>query len=359
MLLDELSFISQSQLLSTEANHPFEVGRGEREVFRPPGYGRAALFETVFGPLDVKGIGIAPALTPALNSYGTGLLDLPEAVLETCLQKFLANVVSDFGPATVETRAILVPPIRMRNRLTGGGALQCAFLVRDAYPRIHPSNDKALLDEISCFVLLIENRIRRLGVTSAAPLSSVAVRAAGGDLEVLTCNGTARFDTASAQALLEHIQYEGIPLPATFDQTNVQFAIDPETRRMLLIDFGAYRFQRRFHHHLMVAYRTGADIYVRLQRAGTNGFVRAPDKVLAAARSFRVVNRRLPNDLATGDCRVRSKELAVRALELLCVMEAPEPLCTSIDRLVRGELDLIASGEVTRRSGAVGRDSLS
>lgn len=81
LILDELSFISESQLVNNDANFSIATGKRTCLVNRPPDYGRAALFQSSFGLLDVKGIGVAPDRAPSLGQYSTGLPDLPEAVI--------------------------------------------------------------------------------------------------------------------------------------------------------------------------------------------------------------------------------------------------------------------------------------
>jgi len=99
-IVDNVGYISTPQSSSNEVNDTIEIIEGhDRVVYRPEGYGRALVFPTMDGLLDVKGVGVAPGHVPKNVSHRNGLMTLGEAIREYAMQKLVEHIFVHYKSA--------------------------------------------------------------------------------------------------------------------------------------------------------------------------------------------------------------------------------------------------------------------
>lgn len=176
------SVISEAHL--TEARvHSLPCANTCRVVgYRPPRYGRAALFPVdtdtgLRGMVDIKGVGVASDSRPALGGVNTGLLFLHEALVEVINAAVLYRMFTrdSIELTTIPFYALLDTGLRA-NVVWSRIALPCATLVRKAIVR--PPNNIDLPSKGSIEELIhhrIEHYLLSRGLTTTGRISTLTV----------------------------------------------------------------------------------------------------------------------------------------------------------------------------------------
>jgi hypothetical protein len=175
-LVANVAFISQPQALQTTVNSKIKTRFEYTFAFRPPAYGRAAIFSLARnrrcqrlghaseqwpydGCLDVKGLGVAPSRKPLKTKHGNGLLLLARALREVIYEHMLRRVFSHAGSPILTARNYAIIDLGFKLKYPNRGA--AGLLVRQAYLRDHEiKNAGSIEDQLE---LKIELLLRRYG----------------------------------------------------------------------------------------------------------------------------------------------------------------------------------------------------
>lgn len=98
-IMSQVGYISKPQVAQTVVNVPIPVTGYQRKAQRPPGYGRAIVFEVVspedgqqIGLIDAKGTG---GLNPSHASHSNGVATLGECLREYNYENTIRNILTD------------------------------------------------------------------------------------------------------------------------------------------------------------------------------------------------------------------------------------------------------------------------
>lgn len=236
-LLDYCAVMSEAQLNGDGVNTPVPVVGEPFPVRRPPGYGRVVVVATPWGELDVKGAGVGPGIRPTTAQHGTGLLDLPSAIVELCTERLARQALAPCGIETVRCAALILLPVDTTRTAVSGGGTPCALLVRKAYPRVNIGPDHAALWlPVFEFARRCEAALRQVGLTSTSVDIEVTLASTNGHSRVRI--GKADAPGAFADALAALLERQGIGSCETLDFLNVQFCLDRHRQKLMLVDFG-------------------------------------------------------------------------------------------------------------------------
>ncbi len=253
-LKDVGSVMSAAQCQPNEV-HDSVPTRGSRRVgYRPPRFGRAALFQFseariasippgfADGLLDIKGCGIQAGRTPMLGEDRTGVLFLHEAVTELLTKRLLDRVfqLEGVGVRTLDYYALV--HLGVYATVSWCRPLPCCTLARSVVTR---PKENVELPKSGSVEERVQHEIEHLLLSNG--LSSV------GAINTLTMcfedgRHVARLNGRTVEALSEDIIYEfletqGLAPPQIFHGTNVQIARDCSAipLRATLTDLGHYR----------------------------------------------------------------------------------------------------------------------
>ncbi len=263
-LLRNAALMSEVQTEQTEANRPITVGDRRFPVFRPPNYGRAVVSsllqmrrargEPRQGPrglLDLKGTGRAPGEEPKRGVHDTGLLylgvALSDLVHEELFTRLFAHARAPFQ--TLPTYAVI--GCGFDAFFSDGSPTPAAIQVRRAHRRPVGGGDVPLPDSpLQKVKMEVEAVLRRYGVTSCTPSTSVHFRGQGEDMEIRIGNTWTSLSERAQRALPflpgwrpDVPRYDGVNVQTTITQGS-----DP---RAILVDFGQYSVPGRFDYPML------------------------------------------------------------------------------------------------------------
>ena len=246
-LLNHAAFVSEAQLKQTIVNTSIETNGEKVTAFRPPNYGRALIFQTEQGLLDVKGVGVAPGVRPKHAPHSNGLIMLGEAIREAIIEKILNRI---FEHSASCVRAVpCYGVIDTGFDLTYGDGLQvpAGLLVRRAHVRpIHPLGVKESSSPLVDLELAVELLLRKYGVTSIGTATIIEVAECGAETTIKYGSTALRYKEDQVKQIKELAKFEGGR--KILEGVVVQFTRDAETdpRRAEVIDFGGFYVKARF-----------------------------------------------------------------------------------------------------------------
>lgn len=264
---DQLGFLYLSPRRTRSTPPP--VNRKQYvEGWRPPRYGRAALFETRAGRsvwpcneaslwegeeagwLDIKGVGVCPGQKPQRDVHGDGLFPLFQVFRELLYQRLLARIFSLSGLpiGILPAYAAIDTGFQCWDRRIGTLTMPAGLLVRRAHRR-YAAELPQRYSRRQRIQVEIEMTLRQFGVTSASPSSrltrsrpseQVSVRV--GSLTVPACSQ----EHVTAFCTATGIDTEGM------DVINLQSVADPpQGMDAMLVDFGQFYVVDKFHRPLV------------------------------------------------------------------------------------------------------------
>lgn len=249
-LVEQCARTSEAQLSNDFANTEIDHDPSRTIGFRPPHYGRAAVFAVATAPdargsaarlVDVKGCGVRNGCVPELRFHRTGLLPVREALREILLQRIIEMIFASLGLQVRGVPLYAMLRLGFDAKIPGGQVEPAALLLRRAHLR--PPGNIELSDFGSAShkaKLLLELLMRRYGVTSANPRGCLEIGATGSGGYEVTLNGEELAVSAShARQLLRAV---GAKKSAIFDVINIQTTRHVEYPAMdvELVDFGHY-----------------------------------------------------------------------------------------------------------------------
>jgi hypothetical protein len=206
--------------------------------YRPPRYGRAAIFETRHSYpdaqcaehedallLDVKGCGVASGAQALPGRSTSGLLSLHLALTEVINAQLIDFVFRDQGYAVRCVPILGVVDLGFWSHSADGSAFPCATLVRQVHIRPPSNNELPLAGSIEEAVKdEIEHNLFRAGLTSTGYSTLMAINFES-DRLVLRIGG--EDSNASEDHLWELMRRHNVNPPLVIFLTNVQIAHSP------------------------------------------------------------------------------------------------------------------------------------
>jgi hypothetical protein len=184
MLLDLGSVISEPHLAGTSV-HAMPQIRDERRVgYRPPRYGRAAIFELPIkqepermGLVDIKGVGVGIGRTPRVGGTKTGVLFLHEALVEVINAAVLKRLFARDGVSLETVPFYAVVATGIAGKVAWAETpLPCATLVRKAVIRPQNNNELPLIGSIDEQIHhKIETYLLSRGLTTTGTISTLSI----------------------------------------------------------------------------------------------------------------------------------------------------------------------------------------
>ena len=261
LLIDEFSFLSQPHFMENIVHESLRSSGGTRSCYRPPDYGRAGIFETKWGLLDAKGIGVFGSKAPVRSIYGTGLLRADEAVAEICFERFVQTTICGEKKGTVANLAMLMLPFKFYEQEQFAVSANCAILIREYFPRVVlPDNDNDIkrLFDLSLFA---EMNLRRHGLTTTSKGEPFVCSDVGG-FSVARSGKPCRHEVQDS--FYQICTEKKVALPARFNVANLQFAVDPSrSDDLYFVDFGPFRAERKFRDHVVIAYASETEFLIQ------------------------------------------------------------------------------------------------
>jgi hypothetical protein len=243
----------------TTNSEPRRSGR-VKTGYRPPRYGRAAIFTVRFTGqdltlvADVKGCGVAAPQRPQRVQRGSGTLLLHEAIQELINARLLDIL---FLRAGMDVRCLPVYGL-VDLGLTGwcsyfSEPMPCVAMVRRGHLRDDGNLEMPASDSVEELVKhQIELTLRRFGVSSAPRSCAIDFICNEGELQMFK-NGM-RIDGVTHELIAQHLQVIGLDAPCNVRVNNVQLTkgcvADPI--QATLVDFGHYTAEPDYvGHHLL------------------------------------------------------------------------------------------------------------
>ncbi len=170
-LIHNAAFMSSPNAKTQAANTQVPIVSGEKaKGYRPPRYGRAAVFEAHFGDeavglIDVKGVG--HFLNARAGPKSDGLATLGELIREVLFEKFMAMLLKDSNSTrgVVGSYAILDPGFRVK--FSDGATKPAGILLRQAHDRqtdhgflSHPQERMDLATDFKRYGVITHNNIQ-------------------------------------------------------------------------------------------------------------------------------------------------------------------------------------------------------
>lgn len=216
---------------------------------RQSGGGRTAVVEACFAEgrtatLDVKGCGVAPGCVPEISLYGTGLMQLGEALRDVFYESLVRDVLarSGFGDIVAPTYAVLYGGYEIPS-FGAGSTVPAGIQVRRALRR--DSTDlPAWGSEDATVRLAIEVALREWGLTTVTNPTCLTLCWDGTTLGADLGDRSLSLDEEERR-LLAGLSEHGVRWRSktVLGGLNVQSGRTVSGRRAL-VDFGHYRFLR-------------------------------------------------------------------------------------------------------------------
>jgi len=257
-LLEQAGVISIDQAPQTVVNTPILTSGGEREVWRPPLYGRAVVLPAhVEIPgrrhpasllLDLKGAGIGPGRITSLHPHSSGLCTLGEALRETLFQRLISTIFHHAAPEfwTVPVYGVIDLGFDVKNRRSE--QVPAGLLVRRAHRRhidgfVLPARGSVR----ERLALEIELLLRHYGLTTTNPGTRFLLDHTANGWQVTRGGAAPILLDSSEEYVIPHPLRQG-PFPVHCDGINVQFTRPRRLPgiRAELVDFGNYEVRQDF-----------------------------------------------------------------------------------------------------------------
>lgn len=240
-----------------------------RTGYRPPRYGRAALFELPApegqgaargqfeGLLDVKGCGVPAGEIPTAHPMRNGVLFLHDALIELINSILLSRLFERdcVNLSTIPLYAIVDTGVRAK-AAWAANRIPCAALVRKALVRqpghielpLGGSVEEEIQYSVECYLL-------SRGLTTVGPITTVCVMREEESF-VLRLDGEV-VPEATEEMVLYHLNELGLYPPQILHFVNVQIARDAslDPLRACLVDLGHVRACDELPGHLGVFVR--------------------------------------------------------------------------------------------------------
>lgn len=249
-LIDHCGVISDRQAAQCETNAPVELRGRKRRGYRPPQYGRAAVFPVDDQPrlIDVKGIGVQPHATPRRVKHYTGLLAASSAIRELLFEWLTAFALEHGGAATavVPTYALLDLGF---DAIGPDGTRERAFAIAR---RAHTRPRKSWGNEDPSPEMVVATReivflLHRYGLIPVVTEFQVRRR---GDTVILTAFGKEFvFEGSEAErvAALTGCNEQDV----TLESVDLQF-VSGMNGTPQIVDFGVFRARAKFPHPIFI-----------------------------------------------------------------------------------------------------------
>lgn len=267
-LARNLSIVSAAQLAPNDVNSTIPTTGDTVVAERPERYGRACIFDLktladsegaesfTTSNVDLKGVGVAPTLTPTNKHHCTGLLSVIEAVEEYLWYRIVGEILL-FCEAPFRCSSIYgILKLGFSLTLPNGKSSPAAIMVRE--PTIRPASTDlpkfGTQDQKD--ILALELMFRRFGVTSSPDERVTVVRHTPSRTYLSGCPGgidptpIARSAYPDEGMNLEHDE---------LDLVNVQIGKSGIDGAATMVDFGQYKTKEAFIHPIFstVADRPG------------------------------------------------------------------------------------------------------
>ncbi|MBV9924324.1 MAG: hypothetical protein JOZ96_04720 [Acidobacteria bacterium] len=263
-LLRNVAFISEKQARQEAVNTRIEVTAETATAFRPPHYGRALVYslaesrphaaddpEAGEGLLDVKGTGVGPKAEPHFGPHGDGLMKLYDAFREVAFQKLMDFVFRAEGVpyTTVPLYAAIDAGFDCKHTVR---PLPAGLLVRRAHRRpVYRWGTKEPDSPAVPLELKIEFLLRRYGITSVSPATTIDIAERGGGTHIKYGFFNVTYSPEKVERIKGLTGFKGEP--QQFDGVCMQFTRDVEADppRAEIIDLGGYFVRERFENPLV------------------------------------------------------------------------------------------------------------
>jgi hypothetical protein len=350
-LLTAGSVLSEPNSTTFTANSEPRRSDRRKTGYRPPRYGRAAIFTVPMDGqglslvADVKGCGVASSQQPQRVQRGSGTLLLQEAIQELINARLLDIV---FHRAGMDVRCL---PVYGLVDLGMSGwcsyfsePMPCVSMVRRGHLRDDGNLEMQASDSVEEMVKhRIELTLRRFGLSSAPQSCAIDFVCKDGELQMLK-NGM-RIECVTHDLIAHHLQVVGIEAPCNVRVNNVQLTkscvADPI--QATLVDFGHYTAEPDyFGHHLLTLVHDRPFNWGSFLRDSDPGWVR-PDPDLMVNQALvgpvaypRALATMLGYDRAVTRLRPGAELAATKlALRVRDNMLRPADLAVEIDEFVR------------------------
>jgi hypothetical protein len=267
-LARNLSIVSAAQLAPNDVNSTIPTTGDTVVAERPERYGRACIFDLktladsdgaesfTTSNIDLKGVGVAPILTPTNEQYCTGLLSVIEALEEYLWYRIIDEILL-FGEAPFRCASIYgIIKLGFSMTLPNGKSSPAAIIFREPTIRNASTDLPKLRTQDQKDILALELMFRRFGVTSSPDARVKVVRHAPSWTYLSGCPGgidptpIARSAYPDEGMNLEHDE---------LDLVNVQLGKSEIDGAATIVDFGQYKTKEAFIHPIFstVADRPG------------------------------------------------------------------------------------------------------
>lgn len=254
-LLDSCAYVSLQQATHGAVNSPIEHGSPVVRAFRPPRYGRALVLPIdgaepgSAGFVDLKGVGVAPGVTPEHKPYSDGLEYLGVALADFFYGWLVDSVFARTVPgySTVPVYAVIDLGFDIVNGWQGTSP--AGLHVRRAHAR-NASEMPMSASEESLVQIHIELLLRTYGLTTASKSTSYEVLP-GPDGPSLHYAGYPI--TCSSERHLKRCQeIASVVATGRIEMFNIQLmrGASWHPKRAQLFDFGHLHARREFMNHL-------------------------------------------------------------------------------------------------------------
>lgn len=258
-LLRAGSVISQPHTIENVLHSTPSNVRSYLKGYRPPLYGRAALFnikdhgESRFeGLLDIKGCGVRNGIKPELEKNQTGVLFLHEALTELINSVLLNRLFTRDGVelSTVPFYAITHTGIRAKVDWANA-SIPCACLIRRAVVR-PPGNN-----ELPCSgseLEMIHHEIEHYFLSRGMTTTGSAITFAREDSTYVARRNGQKLTQLTEEIIYMHLYSMGLYPPQIFNFANVQIArgASRDPLKACLIDLGHIRACNDLPGHLSI-----------------------------------------------------------------------------------------------------------
>ena len=267
-LARNLSISSAAQLAPNDVNSTIPTTGDTVVAERPERYGRACIFDLktiadsdgsesfTASNIDLKGVGVAPDVTPTNKQYCTGLLSVIEALEEYLWYRIIDEILS-FGEAPFRCSSIYgILKLGFSLKLPNGKSSPAAIIFREPTIRVASTDLPKLGTQDQKDTLALELMFRRFGVTSSPDTRVKVVDHAPSWTYLSGCPGgidptpVARSAYPDEGMNLEHDE---------LDLVNIQLGKSEIDGAATIVDFGQYKTKERFIHPIFstVADRPG------------------------------------------------------------------------------------------------------
>lgn len=249
--------VDHAAVLSAPHFEPNEVGSAPRrggpvQALRPTRYGRALVVPAgdERGLLDVKGAGVSPGNVPRRARHANGVCELAEVLVDVIVQSVVDEIFRRAAPRLRTVPVYGVIDLGFDVRSETGASVAAAVQVRRAHRRpIHSLEIPVRGSAEERVKAEVEMLLRSYGLTSSNLGARFQVWDRGGRLRVAYGDEEITDLSRDEQSAVRRLARVHMPGERrVFDAINVQLTreVSALPASGTLVDFGHYRFARRF-----------------------------------------------------------------------------------------------------------------